>query len=280
MKLLTQGDDYGFTKAVTLGIIEGIDNGILRNTGMFTNMPSAVLAAELMKGREDKACFGIDFNLVSGPSAADPAKIPHLVDENGQFIRSGVRIRDPRWQSEAGRREMFPYDEVETEIYAQYNRFIELTGRKPGYLHGHSIQHEHYNEAIRKLSAEVDVPYSGDIRAKFPFVGFMDFKKRPDAPVTNASTSKQFDPVAQINKNTLADVLYNKDLILNSEYAMIGGHPGYIDAELVGLTSLSLERCRDLEMLTSQEMKDFVKDNNIQLITYYDLVKELKERGE
>ena len=95
MKLLTQGDDYGFTKAVTLGIIEGIDNGILRNTGMFTNMPAAKLAAELMKGREF-ACFGIDFNLVSGYPVSDPKDVPHLVDENGEFIRSGVRIKDPR----------------------------------------------------------------------------------------------------------------------------------------------------------------------------------------
>ena len=278
MKLLVQGDDYGFTKAVTLGIIEGIDNGILRNTGMFTNMPAAVLAAELMKGREDKACFGIDFNLVSGPSVTDPKEIPHLVDENGEFIRSGVRIRDPRWQSEEGRREMFPYEEVEKEIYNQYNRFIELTGRKPGYLHGHSISYETYREAISKLSKETGIPYSQDIQQEFGFRGFRDFKKRPDAPTANASTSKQFDAVAQINKNTLADVLYNKDIILASEYACIGGHPGYIDAELIGLTSLSLERCRDLEMITSKEMKQFVEENNIQLITYYDLVKERENR--
>ena len=38
MKLLVQGDDYGFTKAVTYGIREGIQNGILRNTGLFTNI--------------------------------------------------------------------------------------------------------------------------------------------------------------------------------------------------------------------------------------------------
>ena len=38
----------------------------------------------------EKACYGIDFNLVSGPSSADPKLIPHLVDEDGCFIRSGV----------------------------------------------------------------------------------------------------------------------------------------------------------------------------------------------
>lgn len=266
MKLLTQGDDYGFTKAVTLGIIEGIDNGILRNTGMFTNMPAAKLAAELMKGREF-ACFGIDFNLVSGYPVSDPKDVPHLVDENGEFIRSGVRIKDPRWQTEEGRREMFPAEEVSKEIRAQYDKFIELTGQKPGYLHGHSISYETYNEAISALSKETGVPYSMEIRSKFNFVGM----KRPAGPV-----KKVFDPLAQLNKDTKGMVLASSEELLAAEYAAIGGHPGYIDAELLGLTTLSLERCKDLEMLTSDEIKNWVKDNNIELITYYDLVKELE----
>ena len=38
MKLLVQGDDYGFTKGVTYGMIDAIDNGILTCTGMFANM--------------------------------------------------------------------------------------------------------------------------------------------------------------------------------------------------------------------------------------------------
>lgn len=267
MKLLVQGDDYGFTKAVTLGIIEGIDHGILRNTGMFTNMPAAKLAAELMKGREH-VCFGIDFNLVSGRPVSDPKEVPHLVDENGEFIRSGVRIKDPRWQSEQGRREMFPYAEVEKEIRAQYNKFIELTGQKPGYLHGHSISYETYNEAISALSKETGVPYSKEIREKFNFAGM----KRPSGPI-----KKEFDPIAQLNKDTKAMALNSSKELLAAEYASIGGHPGYIDDELLGLTTLSLERCKDLEMLTSDEIKNWVKENNIELITYYDLIKELEK---
>ena len=71
MKLLVQGDDFGFTRAVTFGIVDAIELGILRNTGLFTNMPSAKLAASFMP-KFPQACFGIDFNIVSGPSVADP----------------------------------------------------------------------------------------------------------------------------------------------------------------------------------------------------------------
>ena len=70
MKLLVQGDDFGFTKGVTLGIIDAIEHGILRNTGLFTNMPSAIEAAAYIRNN-DRACFGIDFNIVPGPWVSD-----------------------------------------------------------------------------------------------------------------------------------------------------------------------------------------------------------------
>lgn len=263
MKLLVQGDDFGFTRGVTDGIVDSIDFGILRNTGLFTNMPSAEYAVSFMKDRPH-VCFGIDFNLVSGPSVSDPALIPHLVDEKGEFIRSSVRVKDPRYQSEEGRREMFPIEEVWTEIKAQYDRFIELTGKKPGYLHGHSIEPEPYRECIERLSKETGVPYSKLIRAEKK-VGGIPFNKA-------AFNKKVFDAEAQLNKNTVKRVLDNSEVLLGYEIAAIGGHPGYIDAELLGLTTLSLERCRDAEMCMSPEIKKWIDDNGIELITYYDLM--------
>lgn len=263
MKLLVQGDDFGFTRAVTDGIVDSIDFGVLRNTGLFTNMPSAEYAVSFMKDRPH-VCFGIDFNMVSGPSVAGPHLIPHLVDEQGNFIRSSVRVKDPRYQSEEGRREMFPIEEVWIEMKAQYDRFIELTGQKPGYLHGHSIEPEPYKECILRLSEETGVPYSKTIRVEKK-VGGIPFSK-------GAFNKKVFDAEAQLNKDTVKRVLDNSDLLLSYDIAAIGGHPGYIDAELLSLTTLSLERCRDAEMCMSSEIKQWIEDNQIELITYYDLV--------
>ena len=47
MKLLVQADDYGFTKGVTAGIIDAIENGFLRNTGM--NL-SVLMSASMTPG--------------------------------------------------------------------------------------------------------------------------------------------------------------------------------------------------------------------------------------
>ena len=268
MKLLTQGDDFGFTKAVTLGIIDAIENGVLKNTGLFANMPTAVMAAAYIRNC-DHACFGIDFNIVSGPSVSDPKDVPHLVDENGQFIRSGARLKDERFKTKEGRIEMFPYEEVYAELKAQYERFILLTGKKPGYLHGHSLSHENYDRAIHQLSEETGIPYSADIKAKHGFHSLHDILNvRPKDPAQN---KKVFDPNDQLNKDPLGNVFVHQDYLLESEYSEIGGHPGFVDAELMSLTTLSLERMKDHAMMVSPKLKEWIKENNVELITYYDL---------
>ncbi len=268
MKLLTQGDDFGYTKAVTLGIIDAIDNGVLRNTGIFTNMPAAVLAAEYIRNN-DKACFGIDFNIVSGPSVCDPKDIPSLVDEEGQFIRSGVRVKDERFKTKEGRIAMFPYEEVYAEIRAQYDRFIELTGKKPGYLHGHSLPHENYNKAIQQISEEEGIPYSGDIREKYGFKSIHEVMMGPSFDPANVK--KVFDPTDQLAKDPLGNVLKYADHLLSGEYATVGGHPGFVDEELMQLSTLSLERMKDHAMMVSPVFKKWIEDNGVELITYYDL---------
>lgn len=263
MKLLVQADDYGFTRAVTYGIVDCIDLGIVRNTGLFANMPSAEFAASFMKDRPH-VCFGIDFNYVSGPCCADANLIPALVDENGNFIRSSLRVRDERYQSEKGRREMLPYDQMLIELRAQYDRFIELTGMKPGYLHMHSLPTETYLEAIREISKETGVIFSQDAIDKYDIASWLKDAK--------GSMSKTFDPSEQLKYDPWDNVNRNKDYLLSHEYAMIGGHCGYVDSELMKLSSLSLERFKDAEMMMSDELKKWILDNNIELITYRDLV--------
>ena len=267
MKLLVQGDDFGFTRAVTLGIVDSIDKGILRNTGLFMNMPATEFAVSFIKDRPH-ACFGIDFNIVSGCPVCNPNEVPSLVNDKGEFIRSGDRIKDSRFISEEGRREMFPYDEMYREIRAQYDKYVELVGCKPGYLHGHSLLHEHYAEAIIQVSKETGVPYSQIIRDEYNFGGLM--KITPEM-FKVGNIKKEFNPVDQLNKNTTKNILDNSEMLLASEYVMIGGHPGYIDDELLSLTTLSLERCKDAAMCMSPEIKKWIDDNGIELITYYDL---------
>lgn len=265
MKLLLQGDDFGFTRGVTYGVIDSIDRGVLLNVGLFANMPSAEFAASLMKERP-QVCFGVDFNILAGPSVSDPKLLPHLVDENGHFIRSNVRVKDPRWQSVEGRAEMFPYDEVYQELRAQYDKFVRLTGKKPGYLNFHSLVPETYLEGIRRIVKEEDVPYSNDIKAEFNFGVYSKI-----FPRTKAATTKVFDPADQLAKNTLKTFFSRLDVINTYDHFAMSFHPGYLDDELLGLTSLSIERIKDMSMIIAPEFRTWIEENNVELITYHDL---------
>lgn len=67
-KLLFQSDDYGLTDSVADGILKGIDQGIIRNTGLFVNMPSSARAAAKIRDRQESASASTSTWLRDGPS--------------------------------------------------------------------------------------------------------------------------------------------------------------------------------------------------------------------
>ena len=82
---------------------------------------------------------------------------------------------------------------------------------------------------------------------------------------------KEFNIKNQLEKNPVQDVMDSSDILLAADYAMIGGHPGYVDDELFKLTTLSLERPGDAAMCMSPVIRKWIEENDIELITYYDL---------
>ena len=269
MKLLVQGDDYGFTRAVTYGIIDAIERGILTCTGLFVNMPSSEWAAKQIPLHPD-TCFGIDFNIVSGHCVCDPSLIPHLVDEDGNFIRSKVKYQDPLFETMEGRDQLWPYDEVMIELEAQYQKYIELVGQEPEYVHTHSIGRTvpSYARAVSDTGRKHGTPMAQEMRDQF---GFADLKHTWKS--LGKKPKKEFNIEGQLYKDSLGTVIANRDELLKHEYAALDGHPGYIDAELVANSTESLSRMRDVEMMLSPDMIQWIKDNNVEMISYRDLKK-------
>ena len=52
---------------------------------------------------------------------------------------------------------------------------------------------------------------------------------------------------------------------------MLVFHPGYVDAQLVRTSSVTLARTIDVETLGGSDLRDFVRDHGFELITYCDL---------
>lgn len=254
MKLLIQSDDYGITEGVSCGIIKAIQDGVIQCTGMFTNMPSSKKAAEMIKDVD--VCLGIDINFVAGKPVADPALIPSMIRPDGYFYTSRQRRQ---MDKECESHDHVNYEEALIEARAQVERFIELNHKKPEYLHGHAYGSPTTTRVMETLSKEYHIGISHVM---------LDANH---AKMAKSWYSVPFTLEQQMACNTKEFLVSDKGEILGNEIAAIISHCGYIDAPLFDVTSFTVIRTKDLEAMVSPEMKQWIKDNDIELISYRDL---------
>lgn len=251
MKLLFQSDDYGFTRGVTLGILEGIKNGIVRNTGLFVNMPSSKWAADEIKNYAE-VCVGIDINFVAGKPISDSSSVPGLVDNNGHFIKSTERANLKNVDGD-----IFDYDEVLLETENQVKKFIELMGCKPGYIHGHSISSDNTRRAAKEIAEKYGILRSNEVLGKYRIP--CTWTPKPFSLDQQYATNSEMNILEALKENT------------NKEITCFVCHCGYVDAELLDESTYSIIRTRDLAAATSAKIHDWLADNKVELITYRDI---------
>lgn len=265
MDLLFQSDDFGITEAVTLGIIKGIEEGVIRNTGLFVNMDSSKFAASFIPQFPD-CCFGLDINLVAGKPLSKPEDIPSLVDEDGYFISSIDRFKGETKKGKSGvsvefKNEPFVYEEVLIEMEAQILKYIDLVDKKPEYIHPHSITTPSIIKAFRKLSKKYDLKFSLDFLEKNKFYSLpSDWNIKPVFPLED-----------QLNTDVTENTIKVLEKSLHHEKSVLICHAGYVDANLLNVSSYSLIRAKDLEMSISKKLLNYIKNNEINLITYRDI---------
>lgn len=262
MKLLIQSDDYGITKAQAHGAIEGIKNGLIRNTGFFANMPWAEEVVEWIRPYLDQIAFGIDLNASTGPSVLGYDKVPGLCHEDGSFLTSK---ENRALDTEENNFDHVNYDEIYAEFDAQIQKHLALVGKLPDYIHGHAYGTATTNRAYVELAKKYDRPLSTAMMEKF----FLAPDENPFSLMGWYINPPTLDNQA---KSSLKNhILENGNSWLNREYHSIVCHCGYVDRELMDLSSYNIYRLNDLDALLSQEVKDWVRDNNVELITYNDL---------
>lgn len=261
MKLIVQSDDYGITPAVADGIICGITHGVITQTGLFSNMPWAKECVEKIRPYLDQIAFGIDLNASTGSSLLGYKKVPNLTHEDGSFLTS----KENRAADEtAPDHDHVDHDQLYAEFEAQILKFIELVGKKPDYVHAHAYGTKTTEIVRKELADKYDVPYSKDVSDK------MMGKYAPMGWYVYGAGIE-----AQLTEDMISYLVEDKGGFLQNEYAYLVCHCGYADARLFELSSFNLCRVKDLEAICSDEVKKWIKENNIELININDVPKEL-----
>ena len=146
-------------------------------------------------------------------------------------------------------------EELYTEWKAQIEKFIEIAGKKPTHIDSHHHVHllPQHQEVVIKLAREYDLP----IRQRDQIIDNYEYVRCNDQMYDDLITYDFMSNSMKVDEETL-------------EYMC---HPAYVDQRLYDMTSYCLPRMKELALLRSEEMKNFIKDNNIQLINYSDLKK-------
>lgn len=266
MELLFQADDYGLTESTTCGILKGIREGLIRNTGLFVNMPASVFAAQQIPTYPN-VCFGQDINLVSGKPITDPVLIPSLVNDCGELISSVIRMREGKLLDKKGNvyyfeKDPYVYEEVLLEIENQVKRFIELVGRKPGYLHGHSLSTPNTSKAMKVIAEKYGL-----------ILSYQAWENHRIDRLPVDWNPKPFSFEAQMMTDVEENLLRVLEEAKDKERCAFICHAGFIESDLFDYTTYTAIRMKDLKAATSIKIRKYVEDSKIKLITYDDLAR-------
>lgn len=250
-RILVRADDLGFCEAINYGIEKAVKEGIIRTVGVMPNMPAARHGLDLLRGMD--VCYGQHTNICSGRPVTDPARIPSLCAPDGSFKSSAV-YREAFKRGE----DFVVLDEVVTEIEAQYERFLALVGHKPRYFEAHAVMSANLYKGL-----EIVAERHGLDNLPLVLNGPCPFRSSK-LYVSMESMAPGYVPFESLKRAALKD--YGPDGCL-----MFICHPGYLDDYILKNSTLTIARTQEVEMLTSPVTKQWLKENDIEVITYDDL---------
>ena len=243
-RLILRADDLGFSEAVNYGIEKSVRDGLIRSVGLMTNMPASAHGVKLLKGLP--VCYGQHTNICVGRPVMDPALIPSITNEKGEFKSSK--------QYRSAKEDFVVLDEVILEIEAQYERFKELTGEEPHYFEGHAVASANFFKGLEIVAKRHGLKY-----LEMKMDGPARFGKSK-LYMHMESMKPDYEPMQSIKNITFHEAEDEADVFVC--------HPGYLDDYILKVSSLTIPRTQEVEMACSDELKKWVRENDIQMMTY------------
>jgi chitin disaccharide deacetylase len=128
--LIVTADDFGIGPATSDGVLEAAECGAVTASVLLVNSPFAEQAVRQWRLRSCTMELGWHPNLTLDSPILGAAEVPSLAGPDGRSLPLGKFLR--QWL--AGR---LCEEEIERELMAQFQRFIELTGQQPMIVNTH-----------------------------------------------------------------------------------------------------------------------------------------------
>ncbi|XP_035826779.1 carbohydrate deacetylase isoform X2 [Aplysia californica] len=293
--LIITADDFGFSTEKNNGVMEAFGNGAVKSASILLNCTATDEAVSMVK--KSTICPGLHLNLTEG-GPVGKEEYRTLINENGVFWGK----RDLRKELTENR---VCAEEIRKEIESQLARYIELFGTKPVYVDGHQHIHVHpevgpifadvlksHGVHITRYPVELNIPSKMWVNPEFkPF--FLEMMKNAEQcksilDLHGIRSTDAFVGLSTMGSDMTAERL---QLIILEAFEdvekRLGGdhkrpatcelmtHPGHPTSRDYGGFSwgtddfgASQDRVHEIQVLSSPEMMEFYKKNNIELVSH------------
>jgi predicted glycoside hydrolase/deacetylase ChbG (UPF0249 family) len=258
--LIPNADDFGYTRDVNEGIIHAHRAGILTATTLMAT--GAEFDHAVLLARENPTLdVGVHLVLVGGPGY--PPTVTQLI---GQMARGRIRI----------------YDELASQV-----RKVQASGLRPSHLDTHKHTHllPPVLNAVARIASEFGIPW---VRRPFDLplhAGGVPWSRRVVSTslglaragfhrVLTRHGCRTTDHFAGFQITGHYDAAELAKLIrrLPEGVTEFMCHPGFCTAELqASRTRLKESRRRELDALTSREVRAAIEESNVKLARYAEI---------
>lgn len=264
MKLIVRADDYGYTAAYNMGAVETIRKGITTSVDLMLDTPGTEDAIEKIK----------EFPWISigwhahfwGKPVADPNLVPSMIDEAGRF----------KFRRDAKLKETVVFEEALIECREQIKKCIRLLGKAPDttWINGDFPLERARKQVCDEFGIKYGFGEKYDVRRDrmiYPSKAYQHLKIVM-APQFETAYKPLYSESLEV-KRTYDPVKYyleDWDQILQNEISLTAWHPGYLDDYILKESSYTEARPKDVEALCDERLKQWIRDNKIELINHRD----------
>jgi predicted glycoside hydrolase/deacetylase ChbG (UPF0249 family) len=248
MKVIFNADDFGLCKGQNEGIIKAYEEGVVRSATLMVNMPGTAEAVEYAL-RNKNLKVGVHISLTAGKSLLEHVHITR----NGIFLKKDYT-----------RKTNEQINEIEKEVRAQIEKFFSF-GLELSHIDSH--HHFHWLPQIYPIFEEVAKEYNVPLRKNnWIQEGHLNGVEYKESDLEFAKTLPEF------TSEFYGDSIQVEDLIrIIEKYnrpVEIMCHPAILDDYIKTNSSYNKEREIELETLCSNELKEYLKVNNIEVSHY------------
>ncbi len=276
-RIIINADDFGLCEGVNQAVAQAHSDGVLTSATIMANMPAAVEAVKIAKEMPTLG-VGVHLNLTEGPPVSKDPCINRLLDADGQFACSPIKLS---LLSLAGH---MVREAIRAELAAQIQWVIDH-GLKPTHLDSH--KHIHAFPALFSIVCQLAGRF-GIPAVRWPFEP-KELSRIP-WPLTSEdgrARARIVRIMARINRVQNRDFLRNNALfgiahtgkidvnffkavaLYNSAaVAEVMTHPGFVDGLDQEKTRLLHQRKVELDALCSEKTKQYFEGAEIELVHY------------